>query len=463
MKDFIKNSSFDICIHIGHGAEWLGKFYIEVKQHLSLAGVSVLFYTDSIKVKEYFDENNLNDYLYLEESDEVVDVDWVMKSVTDLGLTPKNLYITEQKFSFISEKSAIKLFSEMANRVFKLSKSKKAKYYLTYEGDEIDHNIFRILSRLHNGKNIYWGISNFKINTHFHYDEKRYFRLPDYNYDYQLSNEDISWIEEYITNYIDQKTNIWGDPSRVDVKFELDLIYKFFNRLLKFNFSDDPRASLYLSVKKYILRVVRRLVAKFYYGKLKDGEDFYYFPLHVPMDSQLTQRGLPFFDQVSLIETISNYMPYGAKLVVKEHPMGRGFYKISDIRRLANINNVLILPAYENSHNFISKAKAIFVINSSVGYEALMYNKVVVTFGRSFYRNNDLTIDINSLYELEGIFDRINKFNIDKDKFYKFIWRLKKYTYPVDVYRTNEINYLKVAEGFSSAIISEYRKREEIN
>ncbi len=167
---------------------------------------------------------------------------------------------------------------------------------------------------------------------------------------------------------------------------------------------------------------------------------------------------MPFYDQVSLIQTISNYLPYNSKLLVKEHPMGRGYYSTHDIKKLANTPNVILLPVYANSHDLIPKAKGIFVINSSVGYEALMYKKTVVTFGRSFYRKQGLTIDIDSLYELEEVFKKIEIHTVDENEVLKFLYRVKKNTYPVDLYNINENNYLEKIDGFSKSIISEFRK-----
>lgn len=454
---------YDVCLHVGNGGEWLGDFYLKTKKKLEDKGLSVVLYTDVVEVKAFFDKNEVNSYIFLEKYDGKVDVDFVMNAITELGFNPKSLYNSEQKFYDIEEKDCIAYFARYVHSVLKLKNIKKAKVYVTYEGDEIDHNIFRILGRLNGGKSLYWGISNLDTRTHFHDDEKRYFNTPAENQGV-IPEEELLWLRNYIESYTKKKTNLWGDPKREDIKFKLSYFGSAFKKVWNkiSNQDNDPRRTFGHALKRYTKRLLRRQYAYLKYNNnfsFNENLDYYYFPLHVPFDSQLTQRGLPFYDQVSLVQTISNYLPYSSRLIVKEHPMGRGYYSVSDLNKLGKLSNVILLPAYSNSHDIVPKAKGIFVINSSVGYEGLMYKKPVVTFGRSFFREQGLTIDIDSLYELETVFDRIKKHEVIDNKVYDFLWRVKKNSFPVDLYFINEDNYNGKIDEYVKALEFEVRKK----
>lgn len=454
-------NKFDICIHIGSGGDWLADFYLKIRKELNKDGITVLFYTDVLSVKEKFDAINFEDYIFLPNYQDEINVEWAMNFIKEIGFNPFSLYNSEKKFYDLGESDVQKYFAKFVHAVFTLKDSKKADLYFTYEGDEIDHNIFRILGRIHKGKPVYWGISNLDIRTHFHYEEKRYSKTPQESITY-IPDEELIWLKKYLSDYTKAKTNLWGDPKRDDVKFKLSYFNSSLNKLLKYvtNKELDPRRTLKHSAFRYFQRIYRRQYAYTRYIKnfqLDTSKNYYYFPLHVPFDSQLTQRGLPFYDQASLIQTISNYLPYGSKLLVKEHPMGRGYYKTSDLKKLSSIPNVVLLPVTTNSHDILPNAKAIFVINSSVGYEALMYGKTVVTFGRSFYRKQGLTIDINSLYDLETVFDKIENHSVKEEDVLKFLYRVKKNTYPVDLYNINKDNYLSKVDGLSNAIKNEFK------
>lgn len=454
---------YDVCLHIGNGGQWLGDFYVKIKKQLEDKGLTVVFYTDVPDIKKYFDKNGISSYVFLDKYEGEIDLDFVMNSLMELGFNPKSLYNSEQKFYDIEEKDCIQYFARYVHSVLKLKNIKKARFYVTYEGDEIDHNIFRVLGRLNEGKFIYWGISNLDTRTHFHDDEKRYFETPFKN-NQSITEDDKVWLEKYVESYTQKKTNLWGDPKREDVKFKFGYIIsalnKIGNKITKRDY--DPRRTFGHAFSRYFKRLLRRQYAYLKYNtkfSFENGIDYYYFPLHVPFDSQLTQRGLPFYDQVSLVQTISNYLPYSSRLIVKEHPMGRGYYSISDLNKLSKLSNVILLPAYSNSHDIVPKAKGIFVINSSVGYEGLMYKKPVVTFGRSFFRKQGLTIDIDSLYELEDVFEKIEKHEVINEKVYDFLWRVKKNTYPVDLYFINEGNYNEKIVEFVNALEIELKKR----
>ena len=66
----------------------------------------------------------------------------------------------------------------------------------------------------------------------------------------------------------------------------------------------------------------------------------------------------------------------------------------------------------------------VFVINSNVGFEALMYQKPVITFGKSHYRGKGVTLDVTDLYDLPEVIKRAETFkpSLDRVATLFFLW-----------------------------------------
>lgn len=111
-------------------------------------------------------------------------------------------------------------------------------------------------------------------------------------------------------------------------------------------------------------------------------------PLQMPKDESI-QYGLdyPFF---KLIECIYQWaITYRVKVLFKSHPMAQQAYpgclnQDTPYTQLIHDGDI---------HSLIQQARVLFVANSSVGLEALLYNKPIVSFARSIY--DQLTIQSN--------------------------------------------------------------------
>lgn len=151
-------------------------------------------------------------------------------------------------------------------------------------------------------------------------------------------------------------------------------------------------------------RITRILEARVQ-SKLPDNEKFVFFPLHVPDDAQLTVRA-SVVEQESLITQISKSLPYGYKLYVKGHPAFIGGYSLDMLRRLSSLPNVRIVDPFIHAHTLLRKASAVAVINSTTGFEGLIFGLPVVTMGPTYFRGQGLTYDVSDPMEFESVFAR---------------------------------------------------------
>jgi len=164
----------------------------------------------------------------------------------------------------------------------------------------------------------------------------------------------------------------------------------------------------------------RRRVARRFYRPLPD-RPYVYFPLHVSDDYKI-QRLVPHLaDQLALVRQLAAYLPEGYELVVKEHPMSLGRNPLGWLRSLAAIPRVRLVDPFESSHEIIRRADAVTVISSTVGLEALLYAKPVLTLGQPFYSGFGLTVDLEPT-ELREDLPAALEFRPDPEAIKRFLY-----------------------------------------
>jgi hypothetical protein len=115
------------------------------------------------------------------------------------------------------------------------------------------------------------------------------------------------------------------------------------------------------------------------------GENYVFYPLHFqPEASTLVQAPL-YLDQVALLQDIARSLPIGHRLYIKEHVSSRGRRPVSYYRSLRLIEQVRLLSPDEDTWTLIREASAVAVITGTAGWEGLLFDKPVVTFGDAFF------------------------------------------------------------------------------
>jgi hypothetical protein len=220
-------------------------------------------------------------------------------------------------------------------------------------------------------------------------------------------------VKDYVDNYILSQSAVI--PQKDEHHFRDATLAKFFNfsnlsKLLskvwyKYFMGLEQE---YDAIGNHVWRnfkmlINRKKLAPLYWPikNLPSDKRYIYFPLHVPLDFQLTVRSKEWLNQIALLEQISNFLPPGFDLWIKEHPAAIGAYSIKELDKLLNSPNVKIIHPLENSFSIIHNATAVITINSKVGVEALMQGKPLFVLGQAFYRNHGISYDISSISELE--------------------------------------------------------------
>lgn len=176
--------------------------------------------------------------------------------------------------------------------------------------------------------------------------------------------------------------------------------------------------------------LARGQAAKVLYQRRRPGRPFVYFPLHVTDDYKIELLIPHCADQASIVEQLADALPPGYDLVLKEHPMAIGRNPLPFLRRLRRRPNVRLVDPYESSHDLIRAADGVAVISSTVGLEALLYEKPVLTLGQPFYSGFGVTLDVDSFREIRESIPALLSFRPDPERTRQFLHAAMRSCYP---------------------------------
>jgi hypothetical protein len=200
----------------------------------------------------------------------------------------------------------------------------------------------------------------------------------------------------------------------------------------------------------------RRAAARVLYDRLDAGRPYVYFPLHVTDDYKI-ERVIPqWTDQAAVVDALADALPAGHDLVIKEHPMSIGCNPLPLLRRLKSRPNVRLVAPQTSSHDLIRGASAVAVISSTVGLEALLYERPVLTMGRPFYSGYGITIDADSLEEARSSLPELLRFRPDPTRIDRFVHAAMRRCYagaPVLVDESDE-NARTLAASLDAAAVA---------
>jgi hypothetical protein len=180
---------------------------------------------------------------------------------------------------------------------------------------------------------------------------------------------------------------------------------------------------------------------------------FLYLPLHVADDHKLVGRFPEWIDQAALVERVAAALPEDLDLVVKEHPLSYGRNTRELLERIARTDRVHLVHPRTSSHALLRAAEGAVVLGSTVGLEALLYEKPVLTLGRPFYAGYGVTFDLDGADDLRGPLADLRRFRPDAERTRRFLhaaWRSCYPGAPVLVDQSDE-NAIAVAGSLEAA------------
>jgi capsular polysaccharide export protein len=153
-------------------------------------------------------------------------------------------------------------------------------------------------------------------------------------------------------------------------------------------------------------------------------ENYIFVAFQVPHDTQIASHS-PWISSMEMlydevIKAVKSINDPSLKVVFKEHPTWHKHYE-----SLYYKNDIGIFANGNTTSELIQQSKAVITINSTVGLEALLLNKKVITLGEACYNIEDLVLHANNSHDLIYCVKKINQGwtlnQILRDKFFTYL------------------------------------------
>jgi hypothetical protein len=146
--------------------------------------------------------------------------------------------------------------------------------------------------------------------------------------------------------------------------------------------------------------------------------EFLFVALQVENDSVMILKQIETIKMIERVIEVSNIV--GLPVVIKCHPKAPNSHKISlYVKRLRDnveTKNKNIFISEGNVKELLNRCKAVFIVNSGVGFEGLIRLKPVFTFGKADYNQGAY-----NNYSVSQIVDVLNQ-DTDKNKIKQFLY-----------------------------------------
>lgn len=354
----------------------------------------------------------------------------------------KNFVFTEKCYCGENENYLIRKTIKYFEELEKLFNYLKPGCVIQNQGGEIHRRVLYAISQKRKTSVIYFGESFFSGKMLLSSNEMN--TLAEYRGVKwrEMTADQKKEIEEYIKDFKNQQ-NIFKYSFLEKRNKLVDNFRKFLGYIKNKEFR-----SLRIAFRKrfewYVVDNFNKFFSNFLYQNHLKNEKFIYFPLHVPDDSQITIRNPQFYDQTSLALYIARLMPFGYKLYVKEHP--GSLISVQDKIKLIRKKNVAFLNSRINSHQIIKRAKAVIIINSTVGFEALHYFKPVIVLGNWNLKGKGVTIDVENIFNLDKAIKFALEAQINPEKVKAFLFSLRESMYEGSILK-GKIDYSSVVQS----------------
>ncbi|MFC7071587.1 hypothetical protein ACFQJ7_16890 [Halovenus rubra] len=222
----------------------------------------------------------------------------------------------------------------------------------------------------------------------------------------ELTPEERDDARELRQREIGDQSKVVGNSGKTDSL--LDNVRRKIQRIREYKHRLGPVVSNWLR-RRLAKPVVSALSKQLYLDTQRsrnviDSTNYIFYPLQYFMESRVTMRAPAFYNQLWLIEFLSRSLPPGYELVVKDHPQQLGALPLSHTRAISRYANAIdpTIPARE----VIVQADAVVTLNNTVGYEAILYGKPVVSLGDAFYSHAGYTQDVTNIQTLQSELNR---------------------------------------------------------
>ncbi|MCT4349527.1 hypothetical protein [Vibrio sp. NC2] len=176
--------------------------------------------------------------------------------------------------------------------------------------------------------------------------------------------------------------------------------------------------------------------------------------LQVPFDVNMVYHSPNFVNHYEIVKAVSDNLPKGTYLTVREHPLYKNGYE-NELYELCASTGISI-ESDKDLKLALDEADVIIVNNSTVGLESISNNKPTVVLGNALYDSSDICLKLDSTEKLRFTLQSSLSYKVDSKLVCGFLNELYFKYYITGHYRDDDIN--KLCKDFVDRIEEVYRE-----
>jgi hypothetical protein len=235
-----------------------------------------------------------------------------------------------------------------------------------------------------------------------------------------------SWLPKQKSN-IFQKLNV------------LKLIFSTFHSSNINNYRDIGKTP-WTTLTKRIGLLLKSLVIEQFLNRnaikvIKSDMKFAFFPLHVEPEERILIKSQFFADQLSVIKNISQSLPIGTNLLVKEHPAMKllGWRDLDFYKKILEMPNVKLIHPSVSTEDLIQNSSFIITIAGTTAIEAAFYGKPSVVFTDVIFSSLSCVFTVKILEDLPNIIKKCLNSKVDLVELNHYVDKIKKSSFGLDI------------------------------
>lgn len=235
---------------------------------------------------------------------------------------------------------------------------------------------------------------------------------------YYSSNEEnqLKAKKEFIQGFINRKKN---------KKYNRSPIYRGLDYLLEALLNTTPFLPPDLKIEYPLFGNRNKNISTATTSHSSLFEQTYLLICQVPFDVNMTHHS-PFYKNHSqLLLDIHRNLPKNSRLIVREHPVYKGRYPTEFYEYIKKQKNI-ILDLHQDFAKSLDTARVVIVNNSTVGLEAIVKNKILVTLANAYYDSSGICLKLNNTEDLKYVLKDALFYEIDKTKRINYLFHIFK-------------------------------------
>lgn len=192
-----------------------------------------------------------------------------------------------------------------------------------------------------------------------------------------------------------------------------------------------------------------------FYSLPKKGERYAFFALQQEPEVSILLYTPYHTDQLDFIRASARALPIDMMLYVKEHPEMVGRRTRTYYEEITKIPNVRLLDPRIESFGIVQGSSLVLTIAGTVGWEASLFGKPVITFGKAPYSDLPFIVQCGDFNELPHLVQKqLQDFKYDERALLDYLTAIMEDSASVDYYKLWEsaapLETMRTDEGMRS-------------